>query len=129
MTSVVNIASGASVALAKETYHGGLWAFHRQKPRLSLGARTELPRTDERDCMHALFDITDALQSGLPAGELFSAISDRLRPVINHVSGSLTLLDKATGKLHIAGVDSPRGRELKDRPRRQKLQSGRSSQR
>ncbi len=111
-TSVVNIASGASVALAKETYHDDLWAFHRQKLRLSPGAETELPRTDERDCMHALFDITDALQSGLPAGELFSAISERLRPVINHISGSLSVLDKATGKLHIAGVDSPRGREL-----------------
>src|SRR5579864_5654281 len=113
MTSVVNIASGASVAPAKETYHGGLWAFHRQKLRLLPGAGTELPRADERDRMHALFDITDALQSGLPAGELFSAISERLRPVINHISGSLSLLDKATGKLHIAGVDSARGWELK----------------
>ena len=113
MTSVVNIASGASVALAKETHRSDLWAFHRQKLRLAPGAGTELPRADERDCMHALFDITDALQSGLPAGELFSAISERLRPVINHVAGSLSLLDKATGKLHIAGVDSPRGREIR----------------
>ena len=113
MTAVANISSGAGTALAKETYHGGLWAFHRQKLRLSPGAGTELPRADERDCMHALFDITDALQSGLPAGELFSAISKRLRPVINHVAGSLILLDQPTGKLHIAGVDSPRGREPK----------------
>jgi formate hydrogenlyase transcriptional activator len=112
-TSVVDIASGASVALAKEAYHGDLWAFHRQKLRLSPGAGAELPWADERDCMHALFDITDALQSGLSTGELFSAISERLRPVINHVAGSLSLLDNATGKLHIAGVDSPRGRELK----------------
>jgi formate hydrogenlyase transcriptional activator len=112
-TGVVNIASGAGVVLAKETYRSDLWAFHRQKLRLAPGAGTELPRADERDCMHALFDIADALQSGLPAGELFSAISERLRPVINHVAGSLSLLDKATGKLHIAGVDSPRGRELK----------------
>ena len=111
--SVVNIASGASVALAKETYRGDLRAFHRQKLRLPSGAGTESPRADERDCMHALFDITNALQSGLPAGELFSAISERLRPVINHVSGSLSLLDKATGKLHLAGVHSPRGRELR----------------
>ena len=113
MTSVVNIASGAGVALAKETHHSDLWAFHRQKLRLSPGAGTELPRADERDCMHALFDITNALQSGLPAGELFSAISERLRPVINHVAGSLSLLDKATGKLHVVGVDSPRGREIR----------------
>jgi len=112
-TSVVNIASGASAALAKEAHHGDLWAFHRQKLRLPPGAGKELPRADERECMHALFDITDALQSGLPAGELFSAISERLKPVIKHVSGSLSLLDKATGKLHIAGVDSPRGRELR----------------
>ena len=111
--SVVNIASGASVALAKGTYHGDLWAFHRQKLRLSPGAGTEFPRADERDCMHVLFDITAALQSRLPAGELFSAISERLRPVINHISGSLSLLDNATGKLHIAGVDSPRGQELR----------------
>jgi formate hydrogenlyase transcriptional activator len=113
MTSVVNIASGAGVAPAKETYHSGLWAFHRQKVRFSAGTGTESPRADERDCMHALFDVTDALQSGLPTGELFSAISERLRPVINHVSGSLSLLDKSTGKLRIAGVDSPRGRELR----------------
>jgi len=113
MTAVANISSGAGAALARETYHGGLWAFHRQKLRLSPGTGTELPRADERDCMHALFDITDALQSGLPAGELFSAISERLRPVINHVAGSLSLLDKATGKLHVVGVDSPRGRELR----------------
>ena len=112
-SSVVNIASGAGVALAKETHRSDLWAFHRQKLRLAPGAGTELPRADERDCMHALFDITDALQSGLPAGELFSAISERLRPVISHVAGSLSLMDKATGKLHIAGVDSPRGKELR----------------
>jgi formate hydrogenlyase transcriptional activator len=112
-TNVVNIASGASVALAKETYHGDLLAFHRQKLRLRPGAGMESPRADERDCMHALFDITNALQSELPTGELFLAISERLRPVINHVSGSLSLLDKATGKLHIAGLDSLRGHELR----------------
>ena len=112
MTSVVNIASGAGAAPAKETYHGGLWAFHRQKLHLAPGEGTELPRANERDRMRALFDITDALQSGLPAGELFSAISERLRPVINHVSGSLSLLDNATGKLHITAVDSPQGQEL-----------------
>jgi formate hydrogenlyase transcriptional activator len=112
-TSVANISSGAGVPLAKETYRSGLWAFHRQKLRLAPGAGTELPRVDERDCMHALFDITNAFQSGLPAGELFSVISERLRPVINHVAGSLSLLDKATGKLHIASLDSPRGRELR----------------
>src|SRR5208282_6145514 len=111
MTSAVNIASGASVAPAKETHRGDPWAFHRQKLHLLPGAGTKLPRADERDCMDALFDITHALQSGLPAGELFSAISQRLRPVINHVSGSLSLLDKATGQLHIASVDSPRGQE------------------
>ncbi len=112
-SSVVNIASGASVALAKETYRGDPWAFYRQKLHLLPGAGAKLPRADERVCMDALFDITDVLQSGLPAGELFSAISQRLRPVINHVSGSVSLLDKATGKLHIAGVDSRPGRELR----------------
>jgi formate hydrogenlyase transcriptional activator len=110
-TAVFNIASGAGVAPAKENYHSGLWALHRQKVRFSAGTGTE-SRADERDRMHALFDITEALQSGLPAGDLFSAISERLRPVINHVSGSLTLLDKASGKLHIAGLDSTREREL-----------------
>ncbi len=113
MTSVVNIASAASVALAKEPYHGDLWAFHRQKLRLSPGAGTELPRADESNCMHALFDIADALQSGLPATELFSAISERLRPVIHHLSGSLSLLDKATGRLRIEAVDSPQASELR----------------
>ena len=112
MTSVVNIASGAGVAPAKETYHGDLLAFHRQKLHVLPSAGTKFPWADERDRMHALFDITNALQSGLPTGELFSAISERLRPVINHVSGSLSLLDKVTGKLHIAAVNSPRGREL-----------------
>jgi formate hydrogenlyase transcriptional activator len=112
-TSVVNIGSGSGAALAKETYRGDLWAFHRQKLRFSLGAGTEFPRADERDCLHALFDITEALQSGLPAGELFAALSERLRPVINHVAGSLSVLDKSTGKLHIAAVDSALGREMR----------------
>ena len=103
-TSVVNIASGASVALAKETHHGYPWAFHRQKLRLSPGAGTESPRADERDRMHALFDVTNALQSELPIGKLFSAISERLRPVISHVAGSLSLMDKATGKSHTTEV-------------------------
>jgi formate hydrogenlyase transcriptional activator len=112
-TTVVNIASAAGGALAKETHPSDLWAFHRPKLHVLLGAGTELSRADERDWMHALFDVTDAIQSGLPTGELFSAISERLRQVLNHVSGSLSLLDKASGKLHIAGVDSPRGRELR----------------
>jgi hypothetical protein len=71
MTSVVNIASGAGVAPAKETYHGDLWAFHRQKLHVLPGAAAELRRADERDRMQALFDITNALQSGLPTAELF----------------------------------------------------------
>src|SRR5579883_3278407 len=100
MTSVVNIASGAGVAPVKETYHGDLWAFRRQKLHVLPGAGAELRRAEERERMHALFDITNALQSGLPMAELFSAISERLRPVINHVSGSLSLLDKDSGKLH-----------------------------
>ena len=112
-SSVVNIASTAGVALAKEGYHGNLWAFHREKLHLSPGTGTEWQRADERDCMHALFDITDALVSDLTTGELFSTISERLRAVISHDLASLTLLDKETGKLHIAGVHSPLGHQVK----------------
>jgi formate hydrogenlyase transcriptional activator len=100
------------VAVAKDTHHSNLWDFHRQKLHLSPGAGAELPRADERDRMQALFDITDALVSDLPTAELFSTISERLRAVISHDLASLTLLDKVTGNLHIAGVHSPRGGEL-----------------
>ena len=129
MTSVVNIASGASVALAKETHRSDLWAFHRQKLRLSPGAGTELPRADERDCMHALFDITDALQSGLPAGELFSAISERLRPVINHVCGFTQSIGQSHRKAPYRRCGFTSRARTKNRRGRHKLQSGRSSER
>ena len=111
-SSVVNIASGASAALAKETHHSDFWAFHRQKLHVLPGACTESSRSDERYGIRALFDITNKLQSDLPTGELFSALSERLRPIINHESSSLSLLDKDTGNFHIAGIDSTRGQDL-----------------
>ena len=99
--------------MGKDTHLANVWNMHRQKLRLEPDAAGELPRANERDRMHALFDITQALVSELRPAELFSAISERLRPVINHASGSLCLLDKATGKLHVAGVESPQAGELR----------------
>ena len=120
--SVVNIASGASVALAKETHHSDLWAFHRQKHRLPPGAGTELSRADERACMHALFDITDALQSGLTTGELFSAISEPRIGFTQFIGQS-----HRKAPFRRCGFTSRPG--TKNRRKRHKLQPGRSSER
>lgn len=66
----------------------------------------------EHDRMRALFDITNALVSKLPLEELFPAISEQLSRVVAHDSAVMTLLDKATGEVHLTGLHSPAGLEM-----------------
>ena len=63
----------------------------------------------ERDRMRVLFEITNALVSKLPMEELFSAISEQLNRVVAHDFAVMTLLDKATGEIHLNGLHSPGG--------------------
>jgi formate hydrogenlyase transcriptional activator len=63
----------------------------------------------ERDRMRVLFEITNALVSTLPMDELFSAISEQLNRVVAHDFAVVTLLDKATGEIHLKGLHSPGG--------------------
>ena len=63
----------------------------------------------ERDRMRALFEITNALVSKLPMDELFSAISEQLSRVVAHDFAAVTLLDKATGEIHLSGLHSSGG--------------------
>jgi formate hydrogenlyase transcriptional activator len=69
--------------------------------------RQELLR--ERDRVRVLFEITNALVSKLPIDELFSAISEQLNRVVAHDFAVVTLLDKATGEIHLKGLHSPGG--------------------
>src|ERR1035438_3794300 len=62
----------------------------------------------ERDRMRVLFEITNALVSKLPMDELFSAISEQLNRAVVHDFAVVTLLDKATGEIHLKGLH-PRG--------------------
>jgi formate hydrogenlyase transcriptional activator len=66
----------------------------------------------ERDRMRVLFDITNALVSKLPMDDLFSAISGQLNRVVAHDFAAVTLLDKATGEIHLNGLHSPGGIEF-----------------
>ena len=66
----------------------------------------------ERDRMRVLFDITNALVSKLPMDDLFSAISEQLNRVVAHDFAVVTLLDKATGEIHLKGLHSPGGIEF-----------------
>jgi formate hydrogenlyase transcriptional activator len=66
----------------------------------------------ERDRMRVLFDITNALVSKLPMDDLFSAISGQLNRVVAHDFAVVTLLDKATGEIHLNGLHSPGGIEF-----------------
>lgn len=61
----------------------------------------------ERDRMLVLFEVTNALISKLPMDELFSAISEQLNRVVAHDFAVVTLLDKATGEIHLKGLHSP----------------------
>jgi formate hydrogenlyase transcriptional activator len=61
----------------------------------------------ERDRMRVLFDVTNALVSKLPLDKLFMAISEQLRSVVEHDIAAVTLLDKATGEIHVSGLHSP----------------------
>ncbi len=63
----------------------------------------------ERDRMRVLFEITNALISKLPMDELFSAISEQLNRAVAHDFAVVTLLDKATGEIHLKGLHSPGG--------------------
>jgi formate hydrogenlyase transcriptional activator len=66
----------------------------------------------ERDRMRVLFEITNALVSKLPMDDLFSAISGQLNRVVAHDFAAVTLLDKATGEMHLKGLHSPGGIEF-----------------
>jgi len=66
----------------------------------------------ERDRMRVLFEITNALVSKLPLDELFSAISEQLNRVVEHDFAVVTLLDKATGEIHLSGLHLPGGIEF-----------------
>jgi GAF domain-containing protein len=66
----------------------------------------------ERDRMRVLFDITNALVSKLPMDDLFSAISEQLNRVVARDFAVVTLLDKATGEIHLKGLHSPGGIEF-----------------
>ena len=63
----------------------------------------------ERDRMGVLFKITNALVSKLPMDELLSAISEQLSKVVAHDAALVTLLDKATGRIHLSALHSPPG--------------------
>jgi formate hydrogenlyase transcriptional activator len=63
----------------------------------------------ERDRMRVLFEITNALVSRLPMDELISAISEQLSRVVAHDFAVVSLLDKATGEVHLSGLHSPGG--------------------
>jgi formate hydrogenlyase transcriptional activator len=63
----------------------------------------------ERDRMRALFEITNALVSKLPMEDLLAAISEQLNRVVAHDFAVVTLLDKATGEIHLNGLHSPGG--------------------
>src|ERR1039458_285480 len=63
----------------------------------------------ERDRMRVLFEITNALVSTLPMEGLFSAISEQLNRVVAHDFAVVTLLDNATGEIHLKGLHSPGG--------------------
>jgi len=106
LTSTRNVWSANGMTIAPSSAEAGPWAFHSSKLRLISRERRDLPE-QARNYMRALFDITHALASDVPLAELFSSISERLRAVISHDLGCLTLLDKATGNLHIAAVHSP----------------------
>jgi formate hydrogenlyase transcriptional activator len=66
----------------------------------------------ERDRMKVLFEITNALISKLPMEKLFPAISEQLSRVVAYDIAVVTLLDKATGKIHLSGLHSPGGMEI-----------------
>jgi formate hydrogenlyase transcriptional activator len=63
----------------------------------------------ERDRIRALFQITNALVSKLPMDELFAAISEQLSAVVSYDFAAVTLLDPATGEIHLSGLHSPSG--------------------
>lgn len=66
----------------------------------------------ERERMHALFEITTAITSKLPMDELFRAISEQLSRVIKHDLASFRLLDRSTGKLRLIALHCPFGYEF-----------------
>ncbi len=55
----------------------------------------------ERDRLEALFELTNTLVSKLSWEELLAAISAVLGKVLPHDGAAITLLDKATGALHL----------------------------
>ena len=58
----------------------------------------------ERDRMRVLFRIAEALVSKLPMEELLPAVSEQLNRVVAHDFAVMTLLDKATGEIHLNGL-------------------------
>ena len=66
----------------------------------------------ERDRMRVLFEIAEALVSKLPMEELLPAVSEQLNRVVAHDFALMTLLDKATGEIHLNGLHLPGGVEI-----------------
>jgi formate hydrogenlyase transcriptional activator len=54
--------------------------------------------------MRVLFRIAEALVSKLPMEELLPAVSEQLNRVVAHDFAVMTLLDKATGEIHLNGL-------------------------
>jgi formate hydrogenlyase transcriptional activator len=63
----------------------------------------------ERDRIRALFQVTNALVSRLPMEDLLSAISEQLSSVVAYDFAALTVVDQATGEIHLSGLHSPVG--------------------
>jgi formate hydrogenlyase transcriptional activator len=76
------------------------------------GYLTRQALMQERDRMRVLFEITTALVSKLPMEDLFAAVSEQLNRVVAHDFAVVTLLDRATGEIHLNGLHSPGGMEF-----------------
>ena len=92
---------GAQVAVAVDN------ALNSQNAQLY---QQELAR--ERDRLHLLLEVNNALVSTLDLHELLSAISGCLRRVMNHDYAGLALFDPATRQLRLHALDFPQGKGL-----------------
>ena len=66
----------------------------------------------ERDRLHLLLEVNNALVSTLDLHQLLSAISASLRRVMNHDYASLALYEPATQQLRLQALDFPQGKGL-----------------
>ena len=75
-------------------------------------ALTQQDLAHERDRLHSLLDITNALVSTLARGELFHRITACLKQVVPHDYASLTLLGDQPDMLVVKALDFPGGSGL-----------------